>query len=631
MDLNSYRKKKEVLKSNFQKLYAIADDLQLHNQMKFIKDSIHHLDEETFNLVVVGEFSRGKSTFINAMLGRRILPSRKNPTTAIISKIVYGDEPEYFLHYRDERKGSEQVEEERFFKLTAPKEAEDGSIKKKEQAFLDSIDYAKIAYPLSFCKDNVEIVDTPGTNDLNEGRVEITYRYLNQADAVILLLSATQALSASETEFLKERILGNHIKDIFFVLSRKDSLNDDEVPRVLNFVQKSLVAILPDNVSLNQRIFLVSSLQTLYYRRLQNGDKLSAKAMMKVPDSLDNTGFIEFEDTLAEFLSEDKGRVKINKYVAQSSDAIRKIAQDLEVRIAATLHSADEIKAKAAKLEPEFQSSKHAVQQITQNMHRNLANSLDDIVNKCVIAGTSIKEAACRAVDEYNESLSDQKKLGSVINKAIEKEQKRIIDELQSISNEIIRSEVRKAQTGLAKIWADIAVEYQQTFNLPAVVKLNEDYGVPATVWDNKQLEESLSSGFADLGFEKGGFISTILTGLSLAAVSVFSSFMSFFSGKSKEDRIKDKIKDKIIDNYKDVSDNLSKSVKDQYSRQIDIACDSIDSIANARIEDMRQQLQVIIAEKEQKEYDAEQERQNLLAKRAVLYKVSSAINELRV
>lgn len=631
MDLNSYRKKKEVLKSNFQKLYAIADDLQLHNQMKFIKDSINHLDEEKFNLVVVGEFSRGKSTFINAMLGRRILPSRKNPTTAIISKIVYGDEPEYFLHYRDERKGSEQVEEERFFKLTAPKEAEDGSIKKKEQDFLDSIDYAEIAYPLSFCKDNVEIVDTPGTNDLNEGRVEITYRYLNQADAVILLLSATQALSASETEFLKERILGNHIKDIFFVLSRKDSLTDEEVPRVLNFVKKSLAAILPDNVSINQRVFLVSSLQTLYYRRVQNGDKLSAKAMMKVPDSLDNTGFIEFEDTLAEFLSEDKGKVKINKYVAQSSDAIRKIAQDLEVRIAAALHSADEIKAKAAKLEPEFNRANHSVRQITQNMHRNLQSSLDDILNKCMVAGDDIKNAASKMVDDYNGNLSETSKIASLVNKAVTAEQKRIINDIEAISTAAVNDELVKAQKGLQAVWDDIALEYQQNFNLPAVAsKQDVDYGL-AALWEENTKDDNFKSRVAQFGV--GGAIGAIIAGASFAPVLAVLGVGAWLFGlfDDKNAIMRNKIKAQISDHYKNAGKELSQKVKEQYSHQIKAACDSIDGIANARIEDMRQQLQVIIAEKEQKEYDAEQERQSLLAKRAVLYKVSSAINELRV
>lgn len=78
MELNEYTNKKESLLKNLQRLQIIADDLGLTNQTKEIEKNIIQLNHEHFELVVVGEFSRGKSTFINAMLGRRILPSSKN-------------------------------------------------------------------------------------------------------------------------------------------------------------------------------------------------------------------------------------------------------------------------------------------------------------------------------------------------------------------------------------------------------------------------------------------------------------------------------------------------------------------------------------------------------------------------
>ena len=150
MDLKIYQEKKNILKSYLNQLCNIADYLKLENRAKFIKDDIHNLDNENFELVVVGEFSRGKSTFINAMLGRRILPSRKKATTAIISKIVYGDTPKFYLHYKDKNKQVDEISEEQFFKLTAPKELAPEAEKKEQQDFLDTIDFADIAYPLSF-------------------------------------------------------------------------------------------------------------------------------------------------------------------------------------------------------------------------------------------------------------------------------------------------------------------------------------------------------------------------------------------------------------------------------------------------------------------------------------------------
>ena len=633
MELSSYTEKKEKLKADLNKMYIIAEDLQLKNQAAALKQNMKQLDDEKFNLVVVGEFSRGKSTFVNAMLGRKILPSRKKPTTAIISKIVYGEEPTYFLHYRDKNKQTQQVDEDRFFKLTAPKEKEDGSVKNKEQAFLDSIEYAAVAYPLDFCKDNVEIVDTPGTNDLNEGRVEITYRYLNQADAVIMLLSATQALSGSEVEFLKERILGNHIQDIFFVLSRRDELNEDEIPSVLHFVHKNLQKILPENIETDKHIFLLSSLQTLVYRGQKKGDTFTSRQMAKMPDSLAETGFPEFESALGHFLAEEKGRAKLSKYIAQSKSVFKNLAQDLNLRMELALHSADDIKEKAAKMEPEFKSARYNVQQITQRMHRNLQSSMDDVLNRCVLAGDDICAAAEKAVDDFDGNLSNTKELTSAVKKAVTKEQKNIINEIQSLSGKDVGDELNRAQSGLQKIWDNIAVEYQQNFNLPAVIKQDKqdgDYGLEQ-MWAVKNSDDDLKGKITLFGI--GGGFAALAAGAAfvpvLAVLGIGAWMLGMFDDQNQV--MKNKIKNKIKSHYSGVGEILSKNVKKQFSQQIEEACFSIESAANARIEDMEQQLNLIIAQKEQKEHDAAEERRMLKDKQEVLHKVERSINELKL
>lgn len=199
----------------------------MENAAKKIGGILSKMAEDTFHLVIVGEFSRGKSTFVNVLLGRKIWLASKNPKTAIISKIVYGNAPAYRIFYKNQKQ--EILEEDEFKKITAPpepNESDPASLEEyvKAQKIISSVDFAEIAYPLAFCRDNVEVVDTPGTNDLNVGRMEITYGYLNQADAVILLLAAYQPLTSSEAQFLKERILRNQIEDIFFVISHKDDL-----------------------------------------------------------------------------------------------------------------------------------------------------------------------------------------------------------------------------------------------------------------------------------------------------------------------------------------------------------------------------------------------------------------------
>ena len=77
------------------------------------------------------------------------------------------------------------------------------------------------------------IVDTPGVNDINEQRAEITYGYIPRADAAVFLLDATQILTASERQFLEERILRSSRERLIFVIAKADLLDEAELAETL--------------------------------------------------------------------------------------------------------------------------------------------------------------------------------------------------------------------------------------------------------------------------------------------------------------------------------------------------------------------------------------------------------------
>ncbi len=433
MDLAVYNKKKKELTSDLQKLRVVAKDLTLNSPVNDLNKYISSLADEHFELVVVGEFSRGKSTFVNAMLGRRILPSSKKPTTAIISKIVYQDTPTYTLFYKDGHK--KNLTEDEFLKITAPKE---GGFMDKVRAFasktnqdeLDKISYAEVGYPLSFCRDNVEVVDTPGTNDLNVGRIEITYGYINKADAVIMLLSATQAMSQSESEFLRERILGNQIRDIFFVISYKDQLNGvDEEKKVLDFVGEALRNIAPE-LKENLHLYLLSSKEALVYRRLENGEALKESVAAQKPNTLEETGFPAFESALGNFLAEEKGRIKLAKYINYGVMTGDKIQKDIAARLEMTKHSADDIRAQAEKLEPEFLRAKQEAKQAVERMRRNLEQLNSDIYDACAESQSDMRRIISSAVDDFDGDINE-KKLNKTIGRKMTQNQNELIEKIQ--------------------------------------------------------------------------------------------------------------------------------------------------------------------------------------------------------
>lgn len=626
MKVEKYHEHIQNIRCKLEIIQEISDDLNMVQANVQIIDIANRISGDSFNLLIVGEFSRGKSTFVNALLGRKILPASKNPTTAIISKIVYGEQSDYRIYYQGEEAPHNLTEDE-FIKLTAPAEPDQSDAASVQeyvaaQKKLAKVDYAQISYPLSFCQNGVEVVDTPGTNDLNTMRLDITYNYLTHADAVVLLLSATQPLSASEADFLRERILGNQIQDIFFVISRKDELDSEEQEkRVLDFVRENLRKILPAEVSLNQRIFLVSSRSALFYHMQENGEKLTVKQEMEVPDDFAETGFPAFETALGDFLANEKGQVRLRKYQREALAIARKVQHDLAVNLVIAAHSADEIRQKAAVLAGDFQKAKGQVEQIVAEMRLALQNESTAFDYKCQKAGQDILTAAKNAVESLERDMSATA-MQQVVERAVVTEKKRFMDAIIRESRQIVDEEAEKAQEKLALIWQDIDVAYQSNFNLPTVVEERRDLVLPESNRSfSQEAFDEAGTLFREMLRTDRSAVDRIVNGVVgvfATAAGVISGLFDMFTGRSQTDW-RSQVRTQVIESYRDEGQRLQVAFQQQYGAMVDALCKQIEESVAVRINDMQEQLQSILSEKESQERDAQQRQADLQQKKEEL------------
>ena len=271
------------------------------------------LEREEMQVLVVGEFSRGKSTFINALLGQPILPSKVNPTTAAITIINGHAERAMSVIYHD---GKQE-------RIDLPDE--------KVNKFLDQyitavnrdakqIKNVEISWPGLLYGWSGMIVDTPGVNDLDELREEVTYKYLSQADACVVILDAQQPLSESERRFLKDKVLANDVNRLLFVINRIDEAdsepNGETVTRLKGYVKKLLNENLP--LLTVPEVYAVSS-------------KAALRARFKNESDVWRTGFDEFEKVMLSFISNNatKGRMPehIERALSIISDGMLEIEQ----------------------------------------------------------------------------------------------------------------------------------------------------------------------------------------------------------------------------------------------------------------------------------------------------------------
>ena len=244
--------------------------------------------EGLFSILVLGEFSRGKSTFINALIRAKLLPAAVTSCTATLNVIRGGARRGATILYRDESRPHRSLDLE----IPEPDKALKTVVTKKGED-TQAIRRVELTWPGRLEETHVRIVDTPGVNDIDQQREEITYAELPNADAAILLLDCQQPFNGTERRFLTEKIIGNDIRKLFFVVNKIDQLSDPtQVARVLEHVRSEI-----SQVEKNPRVFGVASKPWL--------------ASQVAGEVATGTGFPEFEEELFAFLAKASAAAKL--------------------------------------------------------------------------------------------------------------------------------------------------------------------------------------------------------------------------------------------------------------------------------------------------------------------------------
>lgn len=245
------------------------------------------LEEEAFNLVVLGQFKRGKSTFINALLGESILPTAITPLTSVVTILRYGPKLKVEVEYLNGR-----LEEIDIAGLPAFITERENPQNKKE------VKEVTVFYPSQYLKGGVRIIDTPGAGSVYSHNTEAAYAYLPYADAGIFVVSVDPPLSMSEHQFLKD--VREFVDKIFFVLNKIDQVSDSDRKESLEFTCR----IIEEEVGPGKvRIYPLSARWALEGKKAGD-DLLLARSLL--PD---------FERQLLDFLAREKGRVFLQSVV----------------------------------------------------------------------------------------------------------------------------------------------------------------------------------------------------------------------------------------------------------------------------------------------------------------------------
>lgn len=202
------------------------------------------MNEPHFSIAVVGEFSRGKSTLINRLLNLDILPVGVIPTTAMITRLLYGNEPKMWRIYSDGKKEQLPLNPESWKNLLA-NAPENGT--PENGADPDPEGIIQIEVPNEWLKQTgIHIIDTPGAGDLTDKRSISTIDTISSCDATLVAINATVPLSLTERTFVQQHILSRKIPKVAIVLTHLDQISNTQRLLVLTYIKEKVARWAPE-------------------------------------------------------------------------------------------------------------------------------------------------------------------------------------------------------------------------------------------------------------------------------------------------------------------------------------------------------------------------------------------------
>jgi GTP-binding protein EngB required for normal cell division len=271
-----------------------------------------------FHLAVLGQFKRGKSTVLNALLGEAILPTSVVPLTAVPTWIEAGPSAGARIKLRDGsvREFATQRPEELSSLLTryVTESGNPGNAL--------GVTEATVRHPAAILAQGVVLVDTPGIGSTLRQNTEATLRFLPQSDAAVFLVSADPPITETEVEFLQQ--VQAQVPRLFFVLNKIDYLDEAQRQEALNFLRR----VLAERAGVDEAapIFAVSARSALDARRADDTEAWRASGMDAVERHLLDFLAREKSDTLQEAV-----RRKTHNILAESLLRLRLSLRSLQI------------------------------------------------------------------------------------------------------------------------------------------------------------------------------------------------------------------------------------------------------------------------------------------------------------
>jgi GTP-binding protein EngB required for normal cell division len=272
------------------------------------------LQRSQLQLAVLGQFKRGKSTFINALLGSPLLPMAVVPLTAVPTFISWHTSATARVRFRDGRptEALATADTDAIRKFLFQFVAEDANPENRL-----GVERVDLFYPAPILSGNTVLIDTPGVGSTLRHNTEAALRVLPECDAVLFVVSPDPPITEVELDYLRELKLKT--ARILFILNKADYVQADERIRLTEFLRNTL----KQNRlwSSDSIIFHVSARDGLDGK--QRGDRKATHA----------SGLDAIEDFLSRYLAAEKPQTLIEAIARKAEDVLWDAGAEVDLRV----------------------------------------------------------------------------------------------------------------------------------------------------------------------------------------------------------------------------------------------------------------------------------------------------------
>jgi hypothetical protein len=616
--------------------------------------------------LVVGEFKRGKSTLLNALLGDDVLPRKVAECTAVVTLIRYGSRAEVQVRFEDGQvEGPITIDE---FRRRYELRLEDSEDRNTAVDRFSRVDHAVLSYPLELCRHRVELVDSPGLGS-HQTRSLRTQKFLPKADAVVFVLYAPQFLKEDESHFLEAVLLPMGLKNVFFVINGWNLIEDSVVrPEDADREREELETYIRQRLNpfcfidghdrSSERIFRVNALGAL-------------KARMRRPPGLamlEESNVPAFEESLQRFLVEDRGRARTDATLGALRTASAEADRYIATQLALADRSVSEIEAERVALQPKLDRLRGIRQHVVGYLDSQSATLQDRLVISFQGHIRKLDEALPAEVDKLDlseitkgsmvwVSLSDwmrrdENKFAHKVERCLTPQVRRLLERhFATWQQSVVKNEMQAVMIDVDKHLQEEAAEYQRVMR-----EIEEQVGIHTSPLQIKELVarwlgyQEGSAGASRFALDAGGAFgdmswvvgsialdvaAEVLLHMASVWIPIVGVVITLVRLACRELTLRSQLKEKIVVALREglAMANLNEATK--IRGRIRDGFDGLKEKVSGNIDEeialIDASMQAIIDRKKNREFSAQEERQRLdKARQTIAATVEQLVGALR-